>query len=439
MSANGTIVTPDGIKPFKGTGWVRSSPAGDINASKQKFLDNYDAGNFSDDIKAELDKKELSNIEPVESCKATPECTIYNYIIPDKLLKDPTKKGRKNKIDRRIFNEAQQASKIDRINQENSSNISSLNTTIQSKSQEIGSAEQNIENLKAQILQLEESKAELENNLKSLKDESIPVETLEQLQDQQKSKFPITQEQRQETTQALIKLDETISKKQSISVADLEKMTSITSSIVEEFDNFRQFPLYTISEYVEIINTSETGPTEDHYFMFFNKINPEIFLVGKQMKYYDDKELKTAVKFISNFGTCNYCSISKLEKYFHFLIEDDNTREDIRLLFDICVKIQQHAPQIMKDNLESFQNLAQYNMLSSQQIEGKKSTINTQITQGMKGMKGFKSRLLDSFSGGRTRRRIRKTRRHATKKRRRQLKTHRRKGRREKRKLTRRR
>jgi hypothetical protein len=44
MSANGTIVTND-IKPFKGTGLFRSSAAVDIEASKQKFLDNYAAGN----------------------------------------------------------------------------------------------------------------------------------------------------------------------------------------------------------------------------------------------------------------------------------------------------------------------------------------------------------------------------------------------------------
>jgi hypothetical protein len=444
MSKNGTIVT-DVIKPFKGTGWFRSSNAETIDASKERFYKNYAAGNFSDDMNSDIGESELAKVPVVESCKKLPECIIYNYDIPEDMLKADKKGKQKAKIERRIVNEEQQASKMARINDSHTQVVSGLNTTIQDKETTIGDANKNtqvvsglnttiqgkdttisdanknIESLQAQI----SPKSEPETNLKSSETEQAQIEPLVYPPD-----IPQHTLDKNQTPNQRFKKEPIIQKKKEITAQDINEMNKILKTILEYYDIDNEFEgsIGGIKEYLDALLDSP-HESRDNYFMFFNKTNPHIFLVGKEMQYYS-KKLTTAVKFISNFGICTYCSISKLEKNFYFVIGDKETHDNMAELFEVSSEIHRSKPEITQNNLKSFQEFAMYNMLSSDEISRKENRPLT-VFKGM----------FQKKEGGRTRRRNRKTRRkHATKKHRgKQLKTHRRKGRRVKRKSTRRR
>jgi hypothetical protein len=441
MSKNGTIVT-DVITPFKGTGWFRSSNAETIEASKERFRKNYDAGNFVNDIKPGMDEAQLDKVPVVESCKATPECTIYNYVIPNDLLKDSSKKGKQKKIERRIFNEEQQASKMARINDEN-------NTTIQGKDTTIGNANKSIEDLQAQISGINDENLSNVGSLNTAiqgKDTTIGnankrIEDLQaQISDLQQSKTWL-----QNKVKSLQPVDRALSSTSTTGRPTTPYLPDLLSSIANKLTTIlrRASPDYvspsSISHYATLPNAI------NNYFLFVNKLDTKKYLVGHDMEYvkfYENGsnsklEYPKAIQFSSIWGRVNYCSISKLEQFYHFITPVDKSETfNFKILFgninDIRTYFASKFNELFSGTELDFKTNADLNP-SESRIRDKITEFN-QNYKSLVPFEGF------SFSGG-TRRRNRKTRRrHATKKHcRKQLKTHRRKGRREKRKLTRRR
>jgi len=420
MSANGTIVTNE-IKPFKGTGMFRSSPAVDKKASKQKFLDNYAANNFSDDLKPDIKEDVLRRIEPVESCKATPECTIYNYIIPDDLLKDPSNSGKNTKIERRIFNEAQQASKVARVNEENSSNVGSLNTTIQSKDQIISEANRNIENLETQISNLKKSKWDLENQLKlkSLVQPVAPTLTSYNTGYTNLTNRPAYQQPKPDFDQ----LVHNIKKKLTI-------LTRLSTNYV---------PPISIRDYAKLPHNAK-----DNYFLFVNKLDMTKYLVGYDMRFTEFYEngsntafkYPDAIQFSSIWGRVYYCSISKLENFYYFITPLDGPENtEFKLLYLDINNMRTHYEEEFKKRFSG----SEIDFKTHADLNPDESRIQKKITGFNRNYKGLVPYAGTEPRGG-TQKRNRKTLKRITKKpRRKQLKTHRRKGRREKRKLTKRR
>ena len=107
MSLNSYLVT-DEIRPLPGSGWT-SKNAANIDDSKAKYKEklNIRQGqkgyidpavfNLNDDF----NKDDLMNIEPKRSCVVEkPECVQYNYVIPEKYLKNGAKNA---KIENRIL------------------------------------------------------------------------------------------------------------------------------------------------------------------------------------------------------------------------------------------------------------------------------------------------------------------------------------------------
>lgn len=107
MSLNSYLVT-DEKRPLPGSGWT-SKNAANIDDSKAKYKEklNIPRGqkgyidpavfNLNDDF----NKDDLMKIEPKRSCVVEkPECVQYNYVIPEKYLKNGAKNA---KIENRIL------------------------------------------------------------------------------------------------------------------------------------------------------------------------------------------------------------------------------------------------------------------------------------------------------------------------------------------------
>ena len=281
-----------------------------------------------------------------------------------------------------------------------------MNTAIQGKDTTIGNANKRIEDLQAQISDLQQSKTWLQNKVKSLQPVDIALSSLST------SGRPMTM------TPYLPDLERSIGNKLTI-------LDRISPGYV---------PPISISQYAELPDYDAI----DSYFLFVNKLDKKKYLVGFNMKfvkfYENDSNTKLvyskAIQFESIWGgKVNYCSISKLEKFYHFITPLNKIEGyNFKILFEDINKMRTYFEAKFNELFSG----TELDFKTNADCSPSESRIRDKITEFNRNYK--------SLAGG-TRRRNRKTRRrHATKKHcRKQLKTHRRKGRREKRKLTRRR
>jgi chromosome segregation ATPase len=110
MSLNSYLVT-DAIRPLPGSGWT-SKNANNIEDSVSKYKEklNVSTGqkgyidpsifNLNDEFNKDKDKSDLINLKPKRSCVVEkPECVQYNYVVPEKYLKNGAKNAKiKNQI-----------------------------------------------------------------------------------------------------------------------------------------------------------------------------------------------------------------------------------------------------------------------------------------------------------------------------------------------------
>jgi hypothetical protein len=103
MSLNSYLVT-DEIRPLPGSGWT-SKNAANIDDSKAKYKEKLniptgqkgyiDPSIFNLNAEFNKDKPDLINLKPKRSCVVEkPECVQYNYVIPEKYLKNGAKNAK---------------------------------------------------------------------------------------------------------------------------------------------------------------------------------------------------------------------------------------------------------------------------------------------------------------------------------------------------------
>ena len=101
MSLNSYLVTNE-IRPLPGSGWTSKNAANaqdSIAKYKEKLNIPRGQKGYIDptvfNLKDDFNKDDLTNIEPKRSCVVEkPECVKYNYLIPEKYLKDGAKNAK---------------------------------------------------------------------------------------------------------------------------------------------------------------------------------------------------------------------------------------------------------------------------------------------------------------------------------------------------------
>ncbi len=318
--------------------------------------------------------------------------------------------GIEPKIERRIFKEAQQANKIEKIKTSQNDEISRLK---QSKIELESSQNQILQTKDAEISRLKQLNSELEKKLTS----SISTKPAAASRIAP-SGFTYADLQRQQSP---------ANTPVRPLASDLNYILSTISSTLSFLNNMSPQHVSSISigDYARSL-----GDAKNRYFLFVDKSDMTKYLVGYDMqftKYYAEGsklDYTKAIQFSSIWGRVTYCSISKLEDNYLFIpASTEQDKLKYKLLFSQIVEMRTHYKakfnELFSETKKDFEDKADLNP-PQERVDEKIRSFDRNYKE-----------LVPFLGFGGTRRRKRKTRRHATNKRR--------KGRREKRKLTKRR